>query len=41
VVALNAPGVREVMRDGKNGFMLEKKATPRQFAARLARLHGE
>lgn len=38
VVALNASGVREVMRDGKNGFMLEKAASPRQFAAQLARL---
>ncbi|ACB74078.1 glycosyl transferase group 1 [Opitutus terrae PB90-1] len=38
VIALNASGVREVMDDGKNGFMLEKTASPRRFAAQLARL---
>jgi glycosyltransferase involved in cell wall biosynthesis len=38
VVALNASGVREVMSDGKNGFMLEKRASARRFAAQLARL---
>lgn len=41
VVALNASGVREVMRDGKNGFMLEKTVSPRRFAAQLARLHRD
>lgn len=41
VVALNAPGVREVMCDGENGFMLAKNAPPRLFAAQLARLHGD
>lgn len=38
VVALNASGVREVMRDGQNGFMLEKSTSARRFAAQLARL---
>jgi hypothetical protein len=41
VVALNASGVREVMKDGKNGFMLAKNASPQRFAAMLARLHRE
>lgn len=38
VVALNASGVREVMRDGKNGFMLAKNATARRFAEALAKV---
>ncbi|HYP17279.1 MAG TPA: glycosyltransferase [Opitutus sp.] len=38
VVALNASGVREVMRDGENGFMLAKNAAPRRFAAALTML---
>lgn len=38
VIALNASGVREVMRDGANGFMLEKSTPARRFAAQLARL---
>lgn len=38
VVALNASGVREVMRDQANGFMLEKSATPRRFADQLGKL---
>jgi glycosyltransferase involved in cell wall biosynthesis len=41
VVALNASGVREVMRDGKNGFMLAKSAPPQRFARTLARLHRD
>jgi glycosyltransferase involved in cell wall biosynthesis len=41
VVALNAPGVREVMRPGKNGFMPAARAPARVFAAHLARLAGE
>lgn len=41
VVALNASGVREVMRDGANGYMLEKSASPRRFAATLEKLHGD
>lgn len=41
VVALNASGVREVMRPGKNGFMLPARATVKTFAAHLARLHAD
>jgi 1,2-diacylglycerol 3-alpha-glucosyltransferase len=41
VVALNASGVREVMRHGKNGFMLPARATVKTFAAHLARLQAE
>jgi glycosyltransferase involved in cell wall biosynthesis len=41
VVALNASGVREVMRDGQNGVMLEKTASARQFAAALAPIAEE
>lgn len=41
VVALNASGVREVMRHGKNGFMLPARTTIKTFAAHLARLHAE
>lgn len=41
VVALDASGVREVLREGKNGFMLPKEATPRQFATKLAKLSRE
>jgi 1,2-diacylglycerol 3-alpha-glucosyltransferase len=41
VVALNASGVREVMRHGKNGFMLPARATAKTFAAHLARLQAE
>jgi 1,2-diacylglycerol 3-alpha-glucosyltransferase len=40
VIALNASGVREVMRDGENGFMLPKNATPLFFAAHLTKLHA-
>ena len=41
VVALNASGVREVMRDRKNGFMLEKSASPKRFADQLGKLERE
>lgn len=41
VIALNAPGVREVMRDRQNGFMLPKDAPALSFAARLAELHRD
>jgi 1,2-diacylglycerol 3-alpha-glucosyltransferase len=41
VVALNASGVREVMEDGANGYMLEKNAPARRFAESLARLHRD
>jgi glycosyltransferase involved in cell wall biosynthesis len=38
VVALNATGVREVVLDRKNGFMLPANATTEQFAQVLDRL---
>ncbi len=41
VVALNASGVREVMRNGENGFMLPARASTKVFAACLARLQAE
>jgi len=41
VVALNAPGVREVMRHEKNGFMLPVRASAKMFSAHLALLHAE
>lgn len=41
VVALNASGVREVIDDSRNGFMLEKNATPARFAETLARFWRE
>lgn len=41
VVALNASGVREVIRHGKNGFMLPARSPAKTFAAHLARLHAE
>jgi 1,2-diacylglycerol 3-alpha-glucosyltransferase len=40
VVALNASGVREVVRDGENGYRLPARATPQRFANYLARLHA-
>lgn len=41
VVALNAPGVREVIRHQANGFMLKKSASTRTFADHLTKLHAE
>ena len=38
VVALNASGVREVMRHGKNGFMLPARTPAERFAKELGRL---
>lgn len=38
VVALNASGVREVVRDGENGFLLPATAPAADFAAALHRL---
>jgi glycosyltransferase involved in cell wall biosynthesis len=38
VVALNAPGVREVVRDEENGRLLATKASAEEFAAALAEL---
>jgi glycosyltransferase involved in cell wall biosynthesis len=40
VVALNASGVREVVRHRRNGFLLEKNATERRFAAALERVRA-
>jgi len=37
VVALNASGVREVVRDGENGFLLRANASKASFAAALRR----
>ncbi len=41
VVALNASGVREVLRDGVNGFMLAKNASAGRFANALERLYRD
>lgn len=41
VVALNASGVREVVRHEVNGFMLPARTPAKIFAAHLARLHAE
>jgi glycosyltransferase involved in cell wall biosynthesis len=38
VVALDASGVREVVRDGENGFLLDARANEAEFAACLAQL---
>jgi 1,2-diacylglycerol 3-alpha-glucosyltransferase len=40
-VALNASGVREVVRDGENGFLLPARAPVKTFAQHLTRLHAE
>lgn len=40
VVALKANGVVEVVRDGKNGFLLPARTPPAKFAARLEELHA-
>jgi len=40
-VALNASGVREVVRDGKNGFLLPARTPEAKFARQLARLKAE
>ena len=40
VVALNASGVREVVRDGANGFLLPANASAGEFAKALARCSG-
>ncbi len=41
VVALDGPGVREIMRDGGNGLMLRGDAPETAFAAALARLRDD
>lgn len=40
VVALRAPGVRDVVRDGETGFLLAANASVAEFARHLARLHA-
>ncbi|HUR59085.1 MAG TPA: glycosyltransferase, partial [Opitutaceae bacterium] len=40
VVALNAPGVREVVRDEENGFLLRSGASAEDFAQALVRIAG-
>ena len=40
-VALNASGVREVVRQGENGFLLSARAPAQTFASHLAKLHAE
>jgi 1,2-diacylglycerol 3-alpha-glucosyltransferase len=41
VVALNAPGAREVVCDGRNGFLLPPQSPARRFAKRLQRLYEQ
>jgi len=41
VVALNASGIREVVRDGENGFLLPARARESAFAARLHQLEQD
>lgn len=40
VVALNASGVREVVRDGANGYMLPARASAAEFAKALGKLQA-
>ena len=40
VVALKANGVVEVVRDGRNGFLLPARSSPKKFAECLAKLHA-
>jgi glycosyltransferase involved in cell wall biosynthesis len=39
VIALKANGVVEVVRDGRNGFLLPARTSPAQFALRIKALH--
>ena len=41
VIALDASGVREVVRDGMNGFLLPAKASEEEFAACLKKIKKE
>lgn len=41
VVALNASGVREVVREGENGYLLPADAAPEQMAEALGRLASD
>lgn len=38
VVALDGPGVREILRDGENGYLLDAESTALDFATSLASL---
>ena len=40
VLALDASGVREVVRDGKNGFLLKADASQAEFAEKLSKLES-
>ncbi|HVR34735.1 MAG TPA: glycosyltransferase [Methylomirabilota bacterium] len=40
VIALDASGVREVVRDKQNGFLLNARSTPGDFADALQAVHG-
>ena len=37
VTALDGPGVREIVRDGENGYLLPADASPEEFCAALSR----
>ena len=41
VVALRASGVREVVNDGRTGFMLAPNTAPAKFARQIGRLHAD
>jgi 1,2-diacylglycerol 3-alpha-glucosyltransferase len=41
VVALDAPGAREVLKDGVNGIQLPADANEQSFATAIARLHDD
>lgn len=41
VVALDAPGVRDIVEDGANGFLLESDAPPGEFASAIGRLREQ
>lgn len=41
VVALDGPGVRDIVQDGANGILLPASATPPEFAGALERLLGD
>lgn len=41
VVALDGPGVREILKDGENGILLEGNATAREFSQALLWILGD
>jgi 1,2-diacylglycerol 3-alpha-glucosyltransferase len=41
VIALDGPGVREIVRDGENGILLAGRASAAEFSAALDRLMGD